>query len=283
MAGAISVYIPENIDTFYEPFAGSAAMTIYAAHHNLAKRFILGDTLEPIIELWKNIINNPYKTADQYLLIWNGQQNSDISYFNKIRDRYNQNFDPNDLLYLLCRCVKNAVRFNAVGKFTQSVDKRRLGMSPEKMRAAILGASHLLKGKSELRAGDWLLTTKDASNSDFIYMDPPYFGTSVGPDKRYHKQLHVDDLINGLKSINNKKIRFVLSYDGMTGDKNYGPPLPDSLGMTRILLEAGRSSQSTLHGKADMTVESLYLSAGIKRNNDKTKNHDQLLVSQSLF
>ena len=54
-----------------------------------------------------------------------------------------------------------------------------------------------------------------------------------------------------------------LSYDGSCGTKVYGPPLPDDLGMTRLHLHAGRSSQATLNGTVDETVESLYLSQGL--------------------
>ncbi len=43
LAPVIGRYLPDGIDTFYEPFAGSAAMTIYAAHHRRAKRFVVAD------------------------------------------------------------------------------------------------------------------------------------------------------------------------------------------------------------------------------------------------
>lgn len=264
LAPMIHPFIPTGIDTFYEPFAGSAAMTLYAAHHGLARRFVIGDCLEPIIDLWRAIIEEPDKAVARYTEVWEGQREDNTDYFNSIRERYNREHDPIDLLYLICRCVKNAVRFNAAGRFTQSADKRRLGMAPEKMRDAITGASFLLKGKTELRKGDWLLTTQDATAQDFVYMDPPYLGTTVGRDKRYHQQLELEKLIAGLDSLNKRSIRFALSYDGMTGNKEYGPPLPDHLGMTRLLLHAGRSSQATLQGKDDETIESLYLSGNLQ-------------------
>lgn len=264
LAPMIHSVLPTTIDTFYEPFAGSAAMTLYAAHHSLAKRFVIGDCLEAIIELWRSIIESPEETSSRYAAVWSGQRDDNPDYFNIVRERYNSHHDPVDLLYLICRCVKNAVRFNSSGRFTQSADKRRLGMAPDKMADAILGASFLLRGKTELRKGDWLLTTCDAGPADFVYMDPPYLGTTVGRDKRYHQQLEQDRLISGLENMNQRSIRFALSYDGMTGDKEYGPPLPEHLGMTRLLLHAGRSSQATLQGKTDQTIESLYLSQNLK-------------------
>ncbi|AWT13591.1 DNA adenine methylase [Stenotrophomonas maltophilia] len=269
LAPMIYPLLPSGIATFYEPFAGSAAMTLFAAHHGVAKRYVLGDTLEPIIDLWASIIERPSKTSKQYAQIWQGQATASADYFNRVRERYNAEKDPVDLLYLICRCVKNAVRFNGGGRFTQSHDKRRLGMAPDKMEAAIAGASTLLRGKTEFRKGDWTKTTADATPNDFVYMDPPYMGTSIGRDKRYHQQLLPDDLIVGLNALNSRSIRFALSYDGMTGEKEYGPELPSSLGMTRLLLHAGRSSQATLQGKSDQTIESLYLSGNLKAPSEK--------------
>ena len=265
LAPLIARYVPAKIETWYEPFAGSAAMTLWAASRGIAKQYVIGDSLEPIAELWRAIISQPKKTADRYHKIWMDQKVGDIGYFNRVRERYNSERDPIDLLYLICRCVKNAVRFNKHGDFTQSVDKRRLGMRPDKMRASILGAAHILRRKTEVRASDWLDTTKSAGPRDFVYMDPPYLGTSVGRDKRYAHQMAQEPLIKGLTEFRMRKLRFALSYDGMTGAKEYGPPLPEELGLTRLLLHAGTSSQSTLSGRNEDTVESLYLSPGLAK------------------
>lgn len=263
LARLIAPYVPKECSVMFEPFAGSAAMTIYAAHHGLARRFVVGDSLKAIVDLWGLIVTSPSETEQRYRAIWQGQLTSGGDYFNQIRARYNQERDPVDLLYLVCRCVKNAVRFNAQGNFTQSVDKRRMGMHPDKMRVAIDGVANLLAGRVEFRHGDWLETTSDVTSYDFVYMDPPYLGTSIGRDKRYHEQLAPDALISGLETLLDRRVRFALSYDGMTGEKEYGPPLPAHLGLTRLLIDAGRSSQATLVGRAEKTLESLYLSPGV--------------------
>lgn len=257
-------------------------MTLWAANRGMANRYVIGDSLEPIAQLWKSIIFRPKKTANAYEEIWKLQQTRGPDYFNLVRARYNGERDPVDLLYLVCRCVKNAVRFNRDGAFTQSVDKRRLGMRPDKMRAAIAGASLLLKGRVEIRSGDWLETVQDAGTRDFIYMDPPYLGTSIGRDKRYAHQIVQDRLIFGLQTLRGKEIRFALSYDGMTGTKEYGPPLPQSLKMTRLLLHAGRSSQATLVGRKEETIESLYLSPGLASPNAGVIRKSQNAVQASL-
>lgn len=263
LAPLIAPYIPENVERFYEPFAGSAAMTIYAAHYGKAQSFIIADSLEPIVDLWRAIVNEPERVSAEYTALWNGQERDDDNYFNRIRERYNEDQNPIELLYLICRCVKNAVRFNGKGRFTQSVDKRRLGMRPEKMSAAVAALSRLLRDKVEFRTGDWLETTADATPDDFIYMDPPYVGTSIGRDKRYHAQLTQNEVIVGLESMLKGGLRFALSYDGKTGDKTYSDPLPERLGLTHLFLHAGASSQATLAGKPAETIESLYLAPGL--------------------
>jgi DNA adenine methylase len=107
LAPMIGPYIPDDIDTFFEPFCGSGAMTIYAAHYRLANKFVLGDTLEPIVSLLREIVENPSATSARYRELWNGQEEGDPEYFNRIRERYNTDRDPVELLYLICRCVKN--------------------------------------------------------------------------------------------------------------------------------------------------------------------------------
>tara|TARA_R110000803_G_scaffold98575_1_gene166666 strand:- start:34 stop:627 length:594 start_codon:yes stop_codon:yes gene_type:complete len=177
LAPIIARYLPDDIETFYEPFCGSAAMTIYAAHHNLAEHFVIADALEPIVALLKSIVEEPSSVADQYASTWCKQTADNPRYYYEVRQRYNEQRDPVDLLYLVCRCVKNAVRFGKNGNFSQSVDKRRLGTRPEKMEKSILGVSAILKGRSEFRVGDWRESCATARKHDFVYLDPPYFGT----------------------------------------------------------------------------------------------------------
>lgn len=263
LAPVIGGYLPERIRVFYEPFAGSAAMTVYAAYHRRAERFVVADSCAPMVALLRSIVEEPEQTAARYRGVWEGQMEGSHDFFNEIRRRYNEERDPVDLLYLICRCVKNAVRFNGHGCFTQSVDKRRLGMHPDKMLSAMTGVSSILRGRTEFRLGDWQETSADARPDDFVYMDPPYLGTSIGRDKRYHRQIMREELVDGLEDLRRRNVPFALSYDGMTGGRAYGPPLPESLRLIRLLLHAGTSSQSTLSGRKEETVESLYVTPGL--------------------
>ena len=275
----IGRYLPENIRVFYEPFAGSAAMTVYAAYHRRAERFVVADSFAPMVALLRSIVEEPERTAARYREVWEGQREGGSGYFNEIRHRYNEGRDSVDLLYLICRFVKNAVRFNGHECFTQSVDKRRLGMHPDKMLSAMSGVSSILRGRTEFRLGDWQETSMDVRPDDFVYMDPPYLGISIGRDKRYHRQIMREELVEGLENLRRRNVPFALSYDGMTGGRTYGPPLPESLGLTRLLLHAGTSSQATLSGRNEETVESLYVTPGLAEATNDAIHADAVQVS----
>lgn len=250
-----------RVRTLLEPFAGSAAITIAAAQARLADRFVIGDSLEPLIQIWNSIIQSPAALAEQYERVWNNQKSAGEDYYNAIRSRYNEHREAADLLYLLARCVKNSPRWNRLGHFNQSPDKRRLGMNPDKMRAQITGAHSLLHTRAHAVAGDFEQTIASATDQDLVYMDPPYEGTSGSRDSRYHQGLARDRLIAALTELNRRRVPWILSYDGRCGDKWYGTPLPAELEACRLELEAGRSSQATLNGESAITIESLYVSA----------------------
>lgn len=263
LAPRICQLIPKGVGTLYEPFAGSAAITVYAAFHNLAEDFVIGDSFSVLIDLWEMIIERPTELSEQYSEIWHKQLETP-THFNDVRASYNESADPVQLLYLVARCVKNAVRFNKHGHFTQSADKRRTGMKPDKVTRTVHTVSKLLKGRVQLYKGDFETCIRDAAASDFVYMDPPYQGTSYGPDKRYAAQLKRDTLIEALHRLDVRGVPYVLSYDGRTGDKTYGDPLPDSVKAHMLEICAGRSAQATLNGSDAVTVESLYVSHGLE-------------------
>jgi DNA adenine methylase len=245
-----------------EPFAGSAAITLAAAKRNLFESYLIGDRLEPLALLWKRVIGSPDVIADGYEKLWHREREHLIDEYYVIRSEFNVDRDPAKLLYLLARCVKNAVRFNPSGDFNQSPDKRRSGTNPDSMRRELNAAHHLLKGKSDAVAADFLELFEAAEDGDFFYLDPPYQGTSEGRDTRYIGGVSRERMIQGLTLLKRKNIPFILSYDGSCGDRTYGDRLPNELA-SQILLDVGRSSQATLNGRDQVTIESLYISHDI--------------------
>ena len=159
-------------------------------------------------------------------------------------------------------CIKGSIRYNSKGLFNQSPDKRRRGTAPFKMGKNIFGVSNLLKEKTLFFNLDYkeFLDSIDISSDDLIYMDPPYQGVCSKRDSRYFSTIDFDEFVGTLEKLNDKGLSYLISYDGKTGDKEYGSKLPKKLDLTYIEIAAGRSTQSTLLGKKEYTFESLYIS-----------------------
>jgi DNA adenine methylase len=263
LAARILRYAPPRVERLIEPFAGSAAVTLAAAARGLARGYLLGDGLEPLARLWRLILDDPARAAATYRRIWQAQLADPRGHFLSVRDRFNRTGDPAMLLYLLARCVKNAVRFNASGEFNQSADHRRRGVHPDRMATELACAAALLAGRTRVSGGDYAPLLRRARPADLVYLDPPYQGVSGSRDPRYARPLERGRFIVELERLNARGIPYLLSFDGSCGRRSYGEPLPPELGLERVLLDAGRSSQATLSGRDERTVESLYLSPAL--------------------
>ncbi len=263
LASEILRYFPPGFATLYEPFAGSAAITIAAAVDGLGDHYHINDLNKPLMDLWRAIIESPREMASQYASLWHRQLDDPRKFYDMVRDDFNRTGRPDLFLYLLARCVKGSVRYNSQGDFNQSPDNRRRGMRPETMRMQIEGVSYYLKGRTTITSMDYRNVLEGVTLSDLVYMDPPYQGVCGTRDPRYLQDVPFSEFVRALDELNRRGIRYLVSYDGRTGDKIHGQRLPDDLGLTLIELYAGRSSQATLLGRNDVTIESLYLSPSL--------------------
>lgn len=263
IAADILARMPAQVDVLYEPFAGSGALTIAAAMDGRARSFVLADLNGPLVSLWRAILAEPEALCDDYERLWFAQEGREPDFYGEVRLRFNQHQRPADLLYILARCVKAAVRYNVRGEFNNSPDHRRRGMRPATMRANILAVSSLLAVRAKAVEADYRDVLAQAGPADLVYMDPPYQGVSNTRDHRYIRGLDRAEFVGALEDLNARRVPYIISYDGRTGDKTYGEELPSHLGLTRYEVFAGQSSQATLLGKSAETHESLYVSAAV--------------------
>ena len=259
LADQILRFFPDTFDHLIEPFAGSAAISIASAFYFKANKFVINDINEPLTQLWDGIINNPKSIIKHYHDIWHGQHGNEEEYYYQIREKFNETRKPEYLLFLLAKCVKAAVRYNSRGDFNQSPDKRRLGRNPQMMRDDVLRVSQLLKGKTEIYSADYSAILDNATADDLVYMDPPYQGTGQNGGFNYAGNIEFDNFVVSLFELNSRNIPYILSFDGRTGDKTFGNPLPDNLNLTKIEINAGRSTQATLLNRQEFTSEVVYI------------------------
>lgn len=259
LAHAIVRLIPDDTRELVEPFAGSAAVSIAALYGGFVTSATINDINEPLMELWRQIVSDPETLADDYEKLWNEQLDDPRSFFMLVREKFNTTHEPHLLLYLLARCVKAAVRYSKNGEFNQSADNRRLGARPKTMRDRLIRTSQTLRG-TRVTSGDYSDPLLNATENSVVYMDPPYQGVSNARDHRYMRGLERNEFESVLREAVHTDKSFIVSYDAVTEDQQYGEALSADLGLVHLHVEAGRSSQATLQGIEKTTVESLYLS-----------------------
>lgn len=267
LAPQILQYMPKKFNRLIEPFSGMAAISIATAMEQRADSYVINDLNKILVEILKETIENPSQLAADYRRVWDEQflyGDNHVEHFYVVRDRFNNGQEtPANLLYLIARCVKGAVRYGGNGKFNQSPDKRRHGTSPNTLEQNIYAISNLLKGKTSYFALDYHDVFEMAHPGDLVYMDPPYQGVTNVRDNRYFSGVPFDEFAEAIKVLNNKQVDYLISYDGVCGGKEYGEDLPESLGCKKIMLNAGLSSQAVLLGKKSTTFEALYISESL--------------------
>jgi DNA adenine methylase len=235
----------------------------------LTDDFVINDLNKPLMEILRSAIETPQELINSYTKVWSEQfvyEEGSIAHFYKIREDFNKgNQSPANMLYLLARCVKGSVRYGSNGFFNQSPDKRRNGTSPTTLKPNVEEISYYLKGRTKFCSQDYREVLKEARQGDVVYMDPPYQGVSNVRDCRYLSGIDFSDFVDAIEDLNHRGVDFLISYDGRCGDKQYGEDLPKELGLQRVLLNAGFSSQSILLGKKEITYESLYISKGLQK------------------
>ena len=270
LAPSILQFFPYGARRLIEPFAGSAAVTVAAVASGIVESALIADSNKPLAELWRLIIDDPGRVSSSYEDLWRRQLGNERDFYDEVRETFNKTKDPLLLLFLLARCVKAAVRYNAAGEFNQSPDNRRLGTRPDRMRTQIHRTSRLLAGRAETMSEDYRTVLEQATGGDVIYLDPPYQGVSSNRNRRYSDTLMLDEFVDSLMALNNRNLSFIVSYDGRTGNKTHGQLLPSSLSLARFEIDAGRSAQATFLGRSERTVESIYVSAALMERNGLT-------------
>ncbi|MDR3280799.1 MAG: DNA adenine methylase [Synergistaceae bacterium] len=283
LASEILRYMPKKFNRLIEPFSGMAAISIAVAFQKRANEYHINDLNEPIVCLLQTVIENPAEIVDKYKRIWEEQFNfpdGHIEHFNYIRELFNAgDKSAENMLYLLARCVKGAVRYGKNRNFNQSPDKRRNGTKPTTIATNVHAISHILKGRVLFSALDYRRVLEIAKPGDLVYMDPPYQGVTNTRDNRYFSGVNFDEFVSAVAVLNRNQVDYIISYDGICGEKEYGSELPQELNCTKILLDAGLSTQATLLGKRHTTYEALYISQNLSLPIDITQRQLTLLES----
>jgi len=249
-AQTIASYFPPY-KRYFEPFLGGGSVLFLAARPGS----VAGDIYEPLVQLWELVQREPRNVIEDYAEQWHQLQNDFPDYYYHVRDRFNEKKQPLDLNFLSRTCVNGIIRFNSVGEFNNSLHVTRRGMTPERFERIVMNWSNRIQGVIFV-CQDYLATILQTSKDDFIYFDPPYAGNK----QRYINSIDLEVFIESLYELNDRGVRWALSFDGQRGDADYQYDLPKDLYERHILIGSGNSAvKKVLSGPIEEVRESLYL------------------------
>lgn len=172
----------EDNGTWVEPFMGSGVVGF-----NVRPQKAIFSDINPHIINFYNAIKDGSITAGfaKEFLEHEGEilQKQGETYYYEVRERFNKESRPLDLLFLNRACFNGVMRFNKKGIFNVP-----FGHKPQRFaKAYITKISNQIKYVSDaVSQYDWTFVSVDfrkliptAAPGDFIYCDPPYIGRHV--------------------------------------------------------------------------------------------------------
>jgi DNA adenine methylase len=247
----LAKYFP-HCKTYYEPFVGGGAMLPFAdADHGIA-----GDIIPELIELWNAIKISPSHVASEYKKRWKKLQDDGQEVYYQIRDRFNKTKNCYDFLFLTRTCVNGLIRYNQEGHFNNSFHLSRPGICPETLKKQIFLWSKTIQ-KIDFRNVDYRECLQNARQGDFVFLDPPYGGTK----DRYKKiEFNLNDFYSELERLNKIGVKWMMTFDGIAGNRTYTFAPPDDLYERQFSITTGNSAFIKLmEHKQDVIRESVYL------------------------
>lgn len=254
VASSIATLFPQKISgRYFEPFVGGGALLPYKG---LATIGLAGDIIPELIGIWNYIKTSPGVVASEYEVRWSSLQENGYPEYYKIRDSFNNNRDPLDLLFLTRTCVNGLVRFNKKGDFNNSLHHTRPGINPSEFRKICYQWSTYIQ-KVEFVVDDYRNTLHSTMNGDVVFLDPPYGGTKG----RYQPtNFDLSAFFNELDRLNSIGAKWILTFDGIAGSREYNTQVPRDLYQTFLPLPTGNSPFTKLmNAGIDAVVESVYL------------------------
>lgn len=166
-----------------EPFLGSGVVLFNVNPH----RALISDKNPHIIAFYKALYEGSitpgqvrYHLENEGKRLLTDWQRDHDSYYYVVRERFNEIGDPLDFLFLSRACFNGMIRFNKRGQFNVPFCRK-----PDRFRPAYVTKivnqvdtiQKVMRNKEwEFRVSDWRECLAEVTDSDFVYLDPPYIG-----------------------------------------------------------------------------------------------------------
>ena len=173
----IKKYVPENYDTFYEPFVGGGAVFFELA----PKKAVINDYNSELMNVFE-CIKDENKFDKMCTELNHHEANHSEEYYYQVRNidrdvkKYNKLADYKKAartIYLNKACFNGLYRVNSKIEFNVPFGKKEKVNTYEGQN---LGVVHCILNFNDIKllSTDFEEAVKDAKKGDFVYLDPPY-------------------------------------------------------------------------------------------------------------
>lgn len=200
--------IPQDIDTYYEPFAGGLAVLL-ALQPNKA---VVNDLNRDLINFYIDVKNNPDELVNKIKAFKNEKEE-----FYKIRsmDR-NEEYSSLDSViksarfYYLNKTAYNGLyRVNSSGFFNAPYGAyKTFSLDEDNLKGV---SNYFKKHKVKFYNKSYEKVLKNVKCGDFVYLDPPYFDTFTQYTKGQFGKDEQIKLKKWCDKLNKKGVKFLLS------------------------------------------------------------------------
>lgn len=268
---AIVDNFPKEINTYYETFLGGGSvlgeylLRLDNGHYKV-NQIICTDINKDLIDVWNFIKQDPNKFVKEYSKFY--EQFSPLDYdkrkefYNKVRDKFNKLKREGDnsqertiLFYWLMRtCFNGLVRYDKNGNFNTSCHFTRHGMTPEKVSNIINEWSRLINKFNVQFKNISYKELTNITSKDIVYCDPPYANSGGMYDFGDFDNITFFDWLRQLPC------KYLLSYDGKSGDINNTYEMPQDIYTSHIYINSSQSGfKKLVKNETAEVYDSLYI------------------------
>ena len=170
-------YVPDEYDTYYEPFVGGGALLFELA----PKKAVINDLNEELMNVYNCLCNEEkFKKMCNLLNHYEAEHSEEFYYEIRNKDKnknaYNRLSDYTKAartIYLNKACFNGLYRVNSKNEFNVPFGKKTKINTYEGSNL-ITVSNYLTMNDIKIQSVDFEESLKTAKKGDFVYIDPPY-------------------------------------------------------------------------------------------------------------
>ena len=217
-------YIPDDYNTYYEPFIGSGALFLKLQ----PKKWVINDVNKDLINVWENVKNNPEIII--YLFEKFGKEFKPMSKQKKIEycrnitetiDKMPYNITRATIFMLMKFCVymgniiiKNKFYFMGLDLHI-SIQNRCFFLEKNNYNNLNKVAEYLNSSNGLILNKDYKEVLNKVKKDDFVFLDPPYvedhdYGFNYNSGEKLDNKF-IMELYKEVKKLDKKKVKWMMT------------------------------------------------------------------------